>query len=88
MHAVHLPPRHLWRSAALAAVLTVAFMALLLAIAARRSSDSSLPVQAPPTQLAVPQAAPPAARPSRAPDASWLKPLATPRPLLEAAQAE
>jgi len=29
-----------------------------------------------------------AAQPSRAPDCSWLKPRATPRPLLEATQAD
>jgi hypothetical protein len=86
MHAVHLPPRHLWRSAALAALLALAFMALLLTTAAQLGSDSSPQVSAPQTQLAAPQAAPPAAQPSRVPDSSWLKPLATPRPLVTASQ--
>lgn len=88
MYALHLPPRHLWRSAALAALLALVFMALLLMPAAQLSSDSSPQVSTPPTQLAVPQAAPPAAPTSRVADLSWLKPLATPRPLLEASQAD
>jgi hypothetical protein len=88
MHAVHLPPRHLWRSAALAALLALAFMALLLTTAAQLGSDSSPQVSVPQTQLAAPQATPPAAQPSRVPDSSWLKPLATPRPLVAASQAD
>jgi hypothetical protein len=84
MHAVHLPPRHLWRSAALAALLALAFMALLLTTAAQLGSDSSSQVSAPQTQLAAPQAA----QASRVPDSSWLKPLATPRPLVAASQAD
>jgi hypothetical protein len=87
MHAIHLPPRHLWRSAALAAMLTLAFMALLFTTTAQRGSDSSPPAPTPQTQLAVPQAAPPVVRSSRVPDPSPLQPLATPRPLLEASQA-
>ena len=87
MHAVHLPPRHLWRSAALAALLTLAFMALLLTTAAQETSDSSRQVQTPQTPLVVPQGPPPAAQPSRVPESSPLQPLAVPRPLLEASQA-
>lgn len=87
MHAVHLPPRHLWRSAALAALLTLAIMALLVAAAAEQRFDSGPPAQTPQPQLVAPQAAPPAVWPSRMSDSSPLKPLATPRPLLEAAQA-
>ena len=86
MHAIHLPPRHLWRSALLAALLTLVFMALLTT-AAQQGSDSSPQLQTPQTPLVVPQAAAPAAQPSRVPDSSPLKPLATPRPLLEASQA-
>ena len=88
MHAAHLLPRHLWRSGALAALLTLVFMALLLMTAAQLGSDSSPQVSTPQTQLAVPQVAPPAAQPSRVPASSWLEPLATPRPLLEATRAD
>ena len=84
MHAIHLPPRHLGRSAALAALLALVFMALLLMTAARLGSDSGPQASTPQTQLAVPQAA----QPSRVPRSSWLEPLATPRPLLEATRAD
>ena len=86
MHAVHLPPRHLWRSAVLAAVLTLAFMALLFTATAQRGSDSSSPAQTPQAQRAVPQAAPSAGQSVRVPDSSPLKPLAPPM-LLELARA-
>lgn len=82
MHAVHLPPRHLWRSAVLAALLALACMVLLLITAAQLSSESSQQGSTPQTQLVVPQQAPI----SQPPDSSPLKPLATPRPLLEASQ--
>jgi type II secretory pathway component PulL len=88
MHVAHLPPRHLWRSAALAALLTLAFMAVLLTTAARLSSDRGPRALAPQSELVAPQAAPPAAHPSRVSDSSWLEPLATPRPLLDASQAD
>jgi hypothetical protein len=88
MHALHLPPRHLWRSAALAALLALAFMALLFTTTAQRGSDSSPPAQTPQTQLAVPQAAPPAVQSFRVPDPSPLKPLAMPSPLLGTSQAD
>ena len=88
MHAIHLPPRHLGRSAALAALLALVFMALLLMTAARLGSDSGPQASTPQTQLAVPLAASPAAQPSRVPESSWLEPLATPRPLLEATRAD
>jgi hypothetical protein len=85
MHAVHLPPRHLWRSAMLAALLALAFTALLLTTATQLSTDSSREVTTPP---AVPQVASPDAQPSRLPESSWLEPLAIPRPLLEASRAD
>jgi hypothetical protein len=81
MHVLHLPPRHLWRSAALAALLTLAFMALLTATT-QQSTDRSSQVQTPQTQIVVPQGAPPAVL--RVPDSSPLEPLAVPRPLLAA----
>ena len=84
MHAVHLPPRHLWRSAALAALLTLAFMALLLMTAAQLSVDGGAQSSTPQTQ----QAAPPAAQPSWLDQPTRFEPLAVPQPLLEAAQAD
>jgi hypothetical protein len=82
MHALHLPPRHLWLSAALAALLTLAFMALLLTTTSQQSTDSSSQVQTPQVQIVLPQGAPPAVL--RVPDSSPLKPLAVPRPLVAA----
>jgi hypothetical protein len=88
MHAVHLPPRDLWRSAALAALLTLAFLALLFAASGSLSSDGGSQISTPQTEFAVPQAAPPAAQPAPAPDASWLEPLATPKPLAGAVRSD
>ena len=82
MHAVHLPPRHLWTSAAIAALLTIAFMALLLMASPQLTSDSSPHASTPRSQIVTPPVAQPSDR------SSWLKPLATPKPLLEASQAE
>jgi hypothetical protein len=56
MHVLHLPPRHLWRSAALAALLTLAFMALLLTTTPQHSTDGSPQVQAPQTRSSCPRA--------------------------------
>ena len=86
MHAVHLPPRDLWRSAALAALLALACMALLLMTAGRLSSDGAAQPSLPQTQVAVPHATPPAAQPTDV--STWLKPLATPEPLLKASQTQ
>ncbi len=86
MHAVHLPFRHHWQSAALAALLTLALMALTLMAAGQLSIDSTPERSTTPTQVAVPQVSAPATRP---PDVtSWLAPLATPAPLLEASRGE
>jgi hypothetical protein len=86
MHAVHLPPRDLWSSAALAVLLTLAIMALLLVAAPQLTSDSSPKVSTPQTQTAVPRATPPAAEPSEV--SSSFKPLEMPTWLLEASQAD
>lgn len=58
MHALHLPPRHLWRATLLAALLTVIFMAGLLATAAELNpGDSARLSPAPPQEVvATPQA--------------------------------
>lgn len=82
MHAVHLPPRHLWRSAAFAALLALACMALLLMTAGRLGPESSPQESTPQAPLVVAPQAPI----SKQPDWSPLKPLAIPAPLLEASQ--
>ena len=84
MHAVHLPFRHLWHSAALAALLTLAFMALTLMAASQLSIDSSPNRSATPTQVTAPQVLAPAVEPT---NASSLQPLATPAPLVEASRS-
>ena len=86
MHAVHLPFRHLWQSAALAALLTLVFMALTLMAADQLSIDSTPKRSATPTQVAAPQVLAPAIQPT---DVSrWLQPLATPAPLVQASRGE
>lgn len=86
MHAVHLPFRHHWQSAALAALLTLAFMALTLMTAGQLTIDSPPKRATTPTQVAVPQVLAPAGQPSDV--STWLRPLATPAPLLEASRSE
>ena len=79
MHAVHLPPRHLLRSAALAALLALACMVLLLMTATRLAPDSSPQTSAPQAPLVL---APPAPLADE-PNSRWLEPLAIPAPLRE-----
>ena len=86
MHAVHLPPRDLWRSALLAALLALVFtLALLMAIGQLPSQSSS--GSAPESRIGAPQAPPSVATPSRDDAAGWLAPLSVPAPLVQAAQA-
>ncbi len=86
MHAAHLPPRHLWRSAALAALLALAFMALLSMAASRLSSDGGSGGSAPQVQRVLPQPAPLAPQPPAVDARSLFEPLATPAPLVEASR--
>ena len=83
MHAVHLPFRHLWHSAALAALLTLAFMALTLMAAGQLSIDSPNRSTTP-TPVTAPQVLAPAVQPTDV--SSFLQPLATPDPLVEASR--
>jgi hypothetical protein len=86
MHAVHLPSRHLWQSAALAALLTLAFIALTLMAAGRLSIDGGPKGSSTPAQVSAPQVLAPAVQPADV--SSWLQPLATPAPLLEASRSD
>lgn len=88
MHALHLPPRDLWRTAALAALLALLFTALLLATAGRLGSGDTPRLSAPQTQLSVSQLSSSVAAPARPSTSTWLKPLATPAPLVEATRAD
>jgi hypothetical protein len=83
MHALQLPPRHLWRVTLLAAPLALAFMALLAAPIGPGASDSGSVRQAGPARPALTTAPPArtttAVRPLLAPRPSWLaNPLAPP----------
>jgi hypothetical protein len=61
VHALHFPPRNLWRVTALAALLTLAVTLLLLAVPQRLSPDSgsrATPVTGAPAPAAAPQPRP------------------------------
>jgi hypothetical protein len=80
MHALQLPPRHLWRVTLLAALLALAFMALLAPPVGPGTSGGGSIRQGAPAQPAL--TAPPArtaVRPPLAPRPTWLaNPLAPP----------
>ena len=81
MHALQLPPRHLWRVTLLAALVALAFMALLAPPVGPGTSGGGSARQATaarPTLTTAPPA-PTAVRPPLAPRPSWLAdPLAPP----------
>jgi hypothetical protein len=81
MHALQLPPRHLWRVTLLAALLALAFMALLAPPVGPGTTGGGSGRQAAPARP-MPTTAPPArtaVRPPLAPRPSWLAdPLAPP----------